>query len=100
MWRIDKEWKGLRHNTPWGKRPPSDYMREHIRLTTQPLDAPPEGEALRQIIEQLDSEEMLLLASDYPHWHYDAPVEALPVQLEESLLKKILVENARAWYRL
>lgn len=100
MWRIDKEWKGLRHNTPWVKRLPSDYMREHIRLTTQPLDAPAEPHSLRQIIEQMDSEEMLLFASDYPHWHYDTPAEALPVQLEEALLKKLLSENARAWYRL
>lgn len=100
MWRIDKEWKGLRHNTPWVKRPPSEYMREHIRLTTQPIDGPSEPRYLRQIIEQMDSDEMLMFASDYPHWQYDTPTEALPVQLEEDLLKKILSENAREWYRL
>ena len=100
MWRIDKEWKGLRHNTPWVKRLPSEYMREHIRLTTQPIDGPPEARYLRQIIEQMDSDEMLMFASDYPHWHYDTPAEALPVQLEADLLSKILFENARAWYRL
>jgi len=100
MWRIDKEWKGLRHNTPWVKRPPSAYMRDHIRLTTQPLDGPTEARSLRQIIEQMDSDEMLMFASDYPHWQYDAPAEAFPVQLEEGLLKKILAENARVWYRL
>lgn len=75
-------------------------MREHIRLTTQPLDGPPEAHYLRQIIEQIDSDEMLLFASDYPHWHYDAPTEVLPVQVEEGLLQKILAENARTWYRL
>ena len=62
--------------------------------------APPEAHYLRQIIEQMDSDEMLMFASDYPHWHYDTPAEALPVPLEEDLLKKILAENARTWYRL
>lgn len=100
MWRIDKEWKGLRHNTPWVKRPPSEYMREHIRLTTQPIDGPAEERYLRQIIEQMDSDDMLLFASDYPHWHYDSAAEALPVQLAAGVLQKILAENARKWYRL
>lgn len=99
MWHIDKEWKGLRHNTPWVKRLPSDYMREHIRLTTQPLDRPDDPRYFRQIIEQMDSDEMLMFSSDYPHWHVDAPEEMLPVELGEPLLHKILVENARVFYR-
>src|SRR3712207_9196923 len=40
MWRFDKEWKNLRRLVPWVKRPPSEYIREPIRLTVQPLDAP------------------------------------------------------------
>ncbi len=105
MWRIDKEWKGLRHNTPWVKRLPSEYIHDHIRLTTQPVDAPADREQLRQIIAQLDSEEMLLFGSDYPHWHapqttYDEPEQAWADVVDEPLLAKILRENARAWYRL
>jgi predicted TIM-barrel fold metal-dependent hydrolase len=99
MWRIDKEWKGLRHNTPWVKRLPSDYMREHIRLTIQPVDAP-DAKQLRQMIEQMDSDEMLMFSTDYPHWHFDTPADALPIALEEPLLTKILAENARSFYRL
>ena len=79
MWRIDKEWKGLRHNTPWVKRPPSDYMREHIRLTTQPIDGPAEAHYLHQIIEQMDSDEMLMFATDYPHYHFDVPKTRTPI---------------------
>ncbi|MFN8488450.1 MAG: amidohydrolase family protein [Caldilineaceae bacterium] len=100
MWRIDKEWKGLRHNTPWVKRLPSEYMREHIRLTLQPVDAPPDPSHLRQIIEQIESDEMLMFSTDYPHWQFDTPDEALPLTLKEPLLGKILAENARAFYRL
>ena len=100
MWRVDKEWKGLRHNTPWVKRLPSAYMRQHLRLTTQPLDAPPNPQQMRQIMEQLESDEMLLFASDYPHWRFDRPEQALPSGIDDSLLRKILSENARAFYRL
>ncbi|MGH2344434.1 MAG: amidohydrolase family protein, partial [Chloroflexota bacterium] len=40
MWRLDKEWKGLRREVPWVKQPPSACIREHMRLTIQPFDAP------------------------------------------------------------
>jgi predicted TIM-barrel fold metal-dependent hydrolase len=100
MWRMDKEWKGLRRDTPWVNRRPSDYVREHIRMTLQPMEAPPDPEHLLQAIGQLDSEELLVFSTDYPHWHFDGPEGAIPKGLSESLLEKILRENARAFYRL
>ena len=100
MWRIDKEWKGLRSNTPWVKRPPSDYIRDHIRLTVQPVDAPPEPVYLEQIIDQLESDSMLMFATDYPHWHYDTDEEAWPLKLPEPLNANIWSETAREFYRL
>ena len=100
MWRLDKEWKGLRRDTPWIKRPPSEYIREHFRLTLQPMDTPPAKEHLMQIIEQLDSEDLLMFSTDYPHWHFDGSEEALPSGLPQPLLSKIRAENARIFYRL
>jgi predicted TIM-barrel fold metal-dependent hydrolase len=100
MWRMDKEWKGLRHEIPWVKRPPSDYIREHIRFTTQPADLPDTEASLRQILEQMASDELLLFASDYPHWHGDDPPEAWINRLPAALADRILAENARAWYGL
>ena len=100
MWRLDKEWKGLRSNTPWVRRPPSDYIRQHIRLTVQPLGAPPDPRYITQTIEQLESDTMLMFATDYPHWHYDREEEAWPVALSEPLNANIWSENARAFYRL
>ncbi len=100
MWRMDKEWKGLRRDTPWVVRPPSDYARQHIRMTLQPMDSPTDPEHLLQVIGQLDSDEMLMFSTDYPHWHFDAPDEAIPHGLPDALLEKILRENARAFYKL
>ena len=100
MWRLDKEWRGLRHNTPWVKRLPSAYIREHMRLTLQPIDSPPNPKQLLQIIGQLDSDELLMFSTDYPHWHFDTPEAAFPARLPVSLARKILSENARTFYRL
>ncbi|MEM7125608.1 MAG: amidohydrolase family protein [Chloroflexota bacterium] len=100
MWRIDKEWKGLRANTPWVKRPPSDYMRDHIRLSVQPIGSPPEPDFILQTIEQMESDAMLMFATDYPHWHYDTDEEAWPFELPEPLHSNIWSKNAREWYRL
>ncbi len=100
MWRFDKEWRGLRSLTPWVKRPPSDYIREHMRLTLQPIDTPPTTEELLQIIGQLDSEELLMFSTDYPHWHFDSLDEAFPAKLPPSVARKILSENAMEFYTL
>lgn len=100
MWRLDKNWKGLRREVPWVDRLPSEIVHEHVRLTIQPVDEPPDPEDLLRIIEQLGSEELLLFSTDYPHWHFDEREDALPVKLPADLERKILSENARAVYRL
>lgn len=97
IWRANKTWRGTRSETPWVKRPPGDYVREHVRLTTQPLDAPPDAEMLETIIEQLASDKLLLFATDYPHWHYDGD-DVLPPPLARGLAPKILYENALDTY--
>jgi predicted TIM-barrel fold metal-dependent hydrolase len=100
MWRIDKEWRGLHREIPWNRRLPSQYIREHIRLTIQPIDAPPTEKQLLEVVDQLGSEDLLMFSTDYPHWHFDTPEEALPVTLPDNLKRKIMSENARAFYRL
>jgi len=100
MWRFDKEWRGLRREVPWVRRPPSDYIREHVRLTIQPFDAPPDAGRVRQLIEQMGSEELLMFSTAYPYGYDDVPVEALIGELPEGLGGKIMHENARAFYRL
>jgi uncharacterized protein len=83
---------------PWVDHLPSEIIHEHVRLTIQPVDEPPNQEYLLQTMEQLGSEEMLLFSTDYPHWHFDEREDALPVALPPEVERKILVENARALY--
>jgi len=98
MWRFDKEWRNLRRLVPWVKRSPSAYLKDHVRLTIQPLDAPPTPELLVDVVDQIGSEEMLLFASDYPHLQIGDPATELLPRLPEGLARKVSGENARAWY--
>ncbi len=100
LWRFDKNWKGLRREIPWVRRPPSEYVWEHVRLTTAPLDAPEDPAQLRSAIAQLGSEDMLLYASDYPHAHGDSASDPVWEGLSGALKAKIMSGNARALYRL
>jgi predicted TIM-barrel fold metal-dependent hydrolase len=97
MWRANKTWRGVRAEVPWLDKSPADYAREHVRLTVQPFDVPPEQAQLQKIIAEIDCDEMLLFASDYPHWHYDGS-DALPDGLPDALTRKILTENALKTY--
>jgi predicted TIM-barrel fold metal-dependent hydrolase len=100
MWRLDKNWKALRREIPWAIQPPSEYIRQHVRFTTQPVDAPANPKYLRQIVDQLGSDELLLYSTDYPHWHADDGEGGFPVDLAPARMQRIMSENARAWYRL
>jgi predicted TIM-barrel fold metal-dependent hydrolase len=97
LWRLSKFWRGLRTEVPWLDRSPAEIVRDHVRLTIQPLDAPASPEAVARAIEHLACDDMLLFASDYPHWQFDGDA-ALPPGLPEGLRRRILVENALATY--
>ena len=98
LWRFAKNWKGLRREIPWVRRPPSEYAREHVRLTIAPTDAPDEPGQLGEILQQLGSDAMLLYASDYPHAHGDD--DAAWAAVSPEILRKIRSDNPRALYRL
>lgn len=100
LWRFDKEWRNLRQLVPWVKRAPSAYIREHVRLTIQPFDAPPTTEELLATVGQIGSDELLLFATDYPHRHTADPLHAVLPRLPAGLAGKIRAGNARALYGL
>ena len=99
MWRLDKNWKSLHSEVPWVRRRPSEYLAEHVRLTTQPLEEPENPKHLLQTLEMFPADQMLLFASDYPHWDFDNPRRALG-HLPETLRQRIFVDNAKELYRL
>lgn len=99
MWKMDKNWKGLRREVPWLTRLPSEYMRDHIRVTTQPMPEPPVAAWLDDIFEMMYADEMLMFSTDYPHWDGDDPdwaLKRIPLHLQDT----IMIDNPTAYYRL
>jgi predicted TIM-barrel fold metal-dependent hydrolase len=99
LWRLDAEWKALRSEVPWVKRRPSEYLKDHVRLTSQPIEQPDDDRKLLTMLELMDAENLLMFSSDYPHWDFDSPAHALP-KLPENVHRRIFETNARAWYGL
>ena len=98
LWRMDRTWRSLRHETPWVLKSPFDYVRDRIRFTTQPLDEPERRGELEQLIAMLGPE-LLLYSSDYPHWDNDMPGETLRT-LPPETRRAIFAGNARKILRL
>jgi predicted TIM-barrel fold metal-dependent hydrolase len=99
MWRLDQDWKALRFQTPWVKRKPSEYMKTNIRITTQPMEETPNHEIFLNLMENLDAKNCLMFASDYPHWDFDNPKQAIP-KLDKELRDRIFYHNAAELYKL
>jgi len=98
LWRLNKEWRGVRAEVPWVDRPPADIIRDHVRFTLQPLDVPKnDPDKLLRTLEHIGSDEVFLFSTDYPHWHFDGD-DVLPDGLTEVSLQKLLGDNAVATY--
>ncbi|MGY4688616.1 amidohydrolase family protein [Salibacterium sp. K-3] len=97
MGKMDQQHTDLRHEVPWVQRKPSDIVRENMLFTTQPLESMKKKEFM-QIVDQMGSDEIISFSTDYPHWDYDSPVEALPPNLDADFKQKLFTENARKFY--
>jgi predicted TIM-barrel fold metal-dependent hydrolase len=92
MWRANKTWRGVRVEVPWIDREPASIMRDHIRLTTQPFDSPPDAAGVADIIDMIGSDKMFLFASDYPHWQFDGD-DAIPPHLPANIVSRMCADN-------
>ena len=96
-WRLDKVWHRLRGEVPHVKRPPSEYIKERIWITTQPMDESPRPHDVAETMADIGWDR-LLYASDYPHWDFDDPKFGLPPGLTADQRAKIRFGNARALF--
>jgi len=91
-------WKRLKTETPHLKKLPSEYIKQHIWFTTQPMDEPERRKYLADIIEWIGWDR-LIFATDYPHWDYDDPTQVLPMPLPEQQRRDFFFNNAIKLYR-
>jgi uncharacterized protein len=97
LWRFDAEYKGLRREVPWLRRLPSEYVAEHVWLTTQPLELPPRKEQVVELLSWFNGADRLVYSSDYPHWDADE-VSYVAARLPSSWHRRIFFDNAMKFY--
>jgi predicted TIM-barrel fold metal-dependent hydrolase len=99
LWRMDRLWTEQRSELPDVRRPPSEYVREHVRFTSQPIEEPEDKRSLAHALDWAHAEEILLYSSDYPHWDYDDPTFVVR-QLPRDLRRRVFADNALEFYGL
>ncbi|TKT74605.1 amidohydrolase family protein [Aquamicrobium sp. LC103] len=98
-WRLDREWRRMRSEVPHVKRPPSEYIRENVWFTTQPIEEPENNRHLLDTLRWMGTDR-LMFSTDYPHWDFDDPRYAFKVPLTPAERAAIFRDNARQVYRL
>jgi predicted TIM-barrel fold metal-dependent hydrolase len=96
-WRMDRVWSRTKAENPALTRLPSEYIHDHIWLTTQPMEEPQAPEHLRDVLGWLGMDR-LLFATDYPHWDYDDPQQALKLRLSAVEREAFFIGNAQTLY--
>ena len=97
LWRLDRHWRAL--GRPHVNRPPSEYVRQHFRFTTQPLDEPEPYTKLRSVMDWLPARDMLMFSTDYPHYDFDHP-DWIGPRLPKDQRDRVMFENALELYNL
>ena len=99
IWGLDAHYEVLRRESPWVKRLPSEYFRDHVHLSTQPFDMSPDAGQVIQALEAFGGlEDALCFASDYPHWDADDP-GYVARRVPADWVEKILWGNAARSFR-
>lgn len=98
--KLDAAYSSLRQESDWVRKLPSEYVREHIRITSQPLELSPRRQDLIDVLETFDGiEDIVCFASDYPHWDADDPTSIVS-RLPKSWHAKLFHNNAAKLYGL
>lgn len=80
-WRLDKNWKGLRRETPWVDRLPSELIGERVRFSLRPADLPADEALVGDLLGHLGSDGMLLFSTG-------GAAEPAPAWLPEAALAR------------
>jgi predicted TIM-barrel fold metal-dependent hydrolase len=99
LWRLDQDWKGLRVQTPWVKKFPSEYFYTHCRVTTQSMEKTPNDETFEQFSKSMNASETMMFCSNFPYKDFRSQVETWPV-MDEALQERVFYKNAEALYKL
>jgi predicted TIM-barrel fold metal-dependent hydrolase len=97
LWRLDRLLLRFRAELPSLKRMPSEYFRDHIWVTSQPIEEPRNPQHLCETIEWIGWDKVMF-SSDYPHWDTDDAQLVVPFKATPQQRQGFLLENALRFY--
>jgi predicted TIM-barrel fold metal-dependent hydrolase len=99
--RLARHWAEFGAENDASKRDPFDYVREHVRFATQPIEEHEQApEDVARLMELAEANRTLMFSSDYPHYDFDHPLRALPKGLSKETRQRVMFENACEFYDL
>ncbi len=96
-WRLTKNFKAVRAETPWLTKLPAEYIAEHFYLSTYPLEELPGERALERVLGMENLANRVIFSTGYPYEEYGDTFEMV-AGLPEGLKRKVMVENALSLY--
>jgi predicted TIM-barrel fold metal-dependent hydrolase len=93
MWTMDDAWHAAGEDLPNVKKPPSEYLTEQFRITSQPGCDTPTTDEENFILEAMHADRTLLFATDYPHWDGDDPMHVFR-RTSDDLQRRVFRDNA------
>ena len=100
MMRLDKEYSERRRDVPYLTDRPSEYIKRHFAVSTQPIEEPEDMSDVATLIRLFDGEESVLYASDWPHHDFDHPRTVFNIPVPAEVKAKIMGENAVRFFKL
>jgi predicted TIM-barrel fold metal-dependent hydrolase len=98
MWEIDAHRDQLESEGVFLKRWPSDYIRNHVWISSQPLEEPSRPRDLTDLLSTFDwLEDRICFSSDYPH-HDTDDADYIGRRIPRSWWDKFFHDNAAAAY--
>jgi uncharacterized protein len=98
MWRMDAIYAARGNETGLSKKP-SQYVKDNIWFTTQPLDYPEDKLELTNALEWMEAQKIMLFSSDYPHWTFDEP-RWLAKHVPEHMRDAVMFQSAIDVFKL
>jgi len=91
-WKLDQEARNFAYDLPWVRRPPSEYIAEHIRLSAHSFAQFPDSHALEVVLDLIPGSTALMFGSHYP-LHDSATGSQLDL-LKPELRRRVAHDNA------
>ena len=99
LWRLNFWYSTIQNEAPWLRQLPSDYFRDHVRLSTYSLESVPKPDDLRNALDTLPGvESNLIYASGYPNIDFLEPADVAR-RLPAAWHDKVFHDNALEFFR-